>query len=94
MALCVAIVPGTDGGKMSKSLGNVIQPLAPAKLLKKQVMGIVTDSTPVEDPKDPETCNVFALLKLLAPERELPTGIFHAAEHLLIEELVASAAVE
>jgi tryptophanyl-tRNA synthetase len=66
----VAVVPGTDGQKMSKSYGNTIDIFAEEKTLKKQVMGIVTDSTPVEDPKDPETCNVFTLYKLLASEAE------------------------
>ncbi|MBT4917224.1 tryptophan--tRNA ligase [Candidatus Peregrinibacteria bacterium] len=66
----VAVVPGTDGQKMSKSYGNTIEIFADEKTLKKQVMGIVTDSTPVEDPKDPEKCNVFTLYKLIATEEE------------------------
>ena len=67
----VPIVPGTDGQKMSKSYGNTIDIFAEGQALKKQVMGIVTDSTPVEAPKDPEKCNVFALYKLFAtPEEE------------------------
>lgn len=61
----VKTVPGTDGQKMSKSYGNTIDIFAPAKILKKQVMGILTDSTPLEEPKDPDTCNVFALYELL-----------------------------
>ena len=61
----VMTIPGTDGRKMSKSYGNVIDVFLPKKQLKKQIMGIQTDSTPLEDPKDPETCNVFALYKLL-----------------------------
>jgi tryptophanyl-tRNA synthetase len=65
------IVPGTDGQKMSKSYGNVIELFGPAKAVKKTIMSIKTDSTPVEDPKEPERCNVFALLKLLAPADEL-----------------------
>ncbi len=67
----VAVVPGTDGQKMSKSYGNTIEIFAPEKQLKKQVMGIVTDSTPVEDPKDPDKCNVFTLYKLLANNDEI-----------------------
>jgi len=67
----VAIVPGTDGRKMSKSYGNTLEIFEPEKGLKKKVMRIVTDSTPVEDPKDPDKCNVFALLKLLASADEL-----------------------
>jgi tryptophanyl-tRNA synthetase len=67
----VAIVPGTDGRKMSKSYGNTLEIFEPEKALKKKVMRIVTDSTPVEDPKDPDKCNVFALLKLVASDDEL-----------------------
>lgn len=67
----VAVVPGTDGQKMSKSYGNTIDIFAPEATLKKQIMGIVTDSTPVEEPKDPSKCNVFTLYKLLASEREI-----------------------
>jgi tryptophanyl-tRNA synthetase len=59
-------VPGTDGNKMSKSRGNIIDVFLPEKQLKKQISGIVTDSTPLEDPKNPDTCNAFALYKLLA----------------------------
>lgn len=59
-------VPGTDGEKMSKSKGNIINLFQPDKKLRKQLMGIVTDSTPMEDPKDPTNDNVFALYKLLA----------------------------
>jgi len=60
------IIPGTDGQKMSKSYGNVIDIFLPEKELKKQIMGIVTDSTPLEDPKDPSTCNVVTLYRLVA----------------------------
>ena len=63
-------VPGTDGQKMSKSYGNTIDIFAEGKALQKTVMGIVTDSTPVEAPKDPETCNVFALYSLFATDEE------------------------
>ncbi|HSA34350.1 MAG TPA: tryptophan--tRNA ligase [bacterium] len=66
----VAVVPGTDGRKMSKSYGNTIEMFASEKELKKQVMGIVTDSTPLEQPKDPDTCKVFALYKLFATPQE------------------------
>jgi tryptophanyl-tRNA synthetase len=61
------IIPGTDGQKMSKSKNNTINVFLPEKDLRKQIMGIQTDSTPLEDPKDPEKCNVFALYALLAP---------------------------
>jgi tryptophanyl-tRNA synthetase len=65
-----AIVPGLDGQKMSKSYDNTIPIFLDDKPLRKRVMAIKTDSTPVEDPKDPDTCNLFALLKLfMAPER-------------------------
>jgi tryptophanyl-tRNA synthetase len=62
----VAIVPGTDGRKMSKSYGNTIPIFGEGKPLKKTIMSIQTDSTPLEDPKDPENDNVFALIKLFA----------------------------
>ncbi|MCG3128025.1 MAG: Tryptophan--tRNA ligase [Phycisphaerae bacterium] len=65
-----AIVPGVDGQKMSKSYGNTIDLFGEPKAMKKRIMAIVTDSTPVDAPKDPENCNVFALLKLLAPPEE------------------------
>lgn len=67
----VKTVPGTDGQKMSKSYGNTIDLFAPAKQLKKQVMGITTDSTPLEEPKNPDTCNVFTLYALLADETQV-----------------------
>ena len=67
----VAVVPGTDGRKMSKSYGNIIEPLVESKQLKKQVMSIETDSTPLDDPKDPDTCNVFAIYKLFADTDEI-----------------------
>ncbi len=59
-------VPGTDGKKMSKSYGNIVDIFLPEKKLRKNVMAIVTDSTPMEAPKNPDTCNVFQLYKLLA----------------------------
>ena len=62
----VAIVLGTDGKKMSKSYGNTIPIFGEGKPLKKTIMSIQTDSTPLEDPKNPETDNVFALIKLFA----------------------------
>jgi len=64
-------VPGTDGGKMSKSSGNIINLFLPDKQLRKQIMKIKTDSTPLEEPKDPDTCNLFALYKLLASTEEI-----------------------
>jgi tryptophanyl-tRNA synthetase len=60
----VGVVPGTDGRKMSKSYGNTIPLWASKKKLRKAVMRIVTDSKGLEDPKDPDTCNVFSLYKL------------------------------
>jgi tryptophanyl-tRNA synthetase len=67
----VAVVPGTDGQKMSKSYDNHIELFGNAKQAKKRIMGIKTDSTPVEDPKDPDKCNVMTLLKLLASPEEV-----------------------
>lgn len=66
----VAVVPGIDGRKMSKSYGNAIGIFDEGKELKSRVMGIVTDSTPLEAPKDPATDNVFALIKLFASDEE------------------------
>lgn len=65
------LVPGTDGEKMSKSRGNFIDIFLPEKELKKQVMSIETDSTPLEEPKNPDTCNVYNLYKLLGNETEI-----------------------
>ena len=65
------IVPGVDGQKMSKSYGNTIDLFGEPKAVRKRIMGVKTDSTPVEEPKHPERCNVFALLKLLAPPDEV-----------------------
>ncbi len=67
----VAVVPGTDGQKMSKSYKNTIEIFEPEKSVSKKVMRIVTDSTPVDEPKDPDNCNVFALLRLVASTEEL-----------------------
>ena len=61
-------VPGTDGGKMSKSKNNIIDVFLPEKQLRKQVMGIATDSTPLDEPKDPESCTVFSLYHMVAEE--------------------------
>jgi tryptophanyl-tRNA synthetase len=66
----VATVPGTDGRKMSKSYNNTIGIFDEGSELKKKVMSIETDSTPLESPKDPTTCNVFALIKLFAPAEQ------------------------
>ena len=65
----IMTIPGTDGQKMSKSYGNVIDIFLPEKQLKKQVMSIVTDSLPIEEPKNPESCNVIKIFRLIA-ERE------------------------
>ncbi|MDL5510211.1 tryptophan--tRNA ligase [Arenibacter sp. M-2] len=64
-------VPGTDGTKMSKSKGNLISLFQTDKQLRKQIMGIQTDSTPMEAPKNPDTDNVFALYKILATENQV-----------------------
>ncbi len=67
----VAVVPGLDGRKMSKSYGNTIEIFDEPEVLRKKVMSVKTDSTPVEAPKNPETCNAFALFRLVAPPEEL-----------------------
>lgn len=66
----VMLVPGIDGQKMSKSLHNFINIFLPEKELKKVILSIVTDATPLEAPKNPDTCNVFALYKLIATEQQ------------------------
>lgn len=65
------LIPGTDGEKMSKSRNNFINIFLPEKKLRKQVMKIATDSKELEDVKDPETCNVFALYKLVATDLQI-----------------------
>ncbi len=60
----VAIVPGTDGQKMSKSYGNTIEMFAEDSVLKKQIMNIITNSTPLEESKNPDTCNVYNIFKV------------------------------
>jgi tryptophanyl-tRNA synthetase len=67
----LATIPGLDGQKMSKSYGNTIGIFLEAKELKKRVMAITTDATPVEDPKDPGKCNLFKLFQLFAPKDRL-----------------------
>ena len=64
------LVPGTDGSKMSKSKGNTINLFLPDKQLRKQIMKIETDSTPMEEPKNPENCNVYNLYKLIGTAEE------------------------
>jgi len=99
----VATVPGIDGRKMSKSYGNTINIFDEGSLLKKKVMSIQTDSTPLDEPKDPEGCNVFALIRLFADETERKEiagkykaggyGYGHAKKELLslVNEYFASA---
>ena len=65
------LIPGTDGEKMSKSRNNYIDIFLPEKQLRKQIMSIVSDSTPLEEPKNPDTCHTFALYKLLANESQV-----------------------
>ena len=67
----VMTIPGTDGQKMSKSYGNIIDIFLPEKELRKQVMSIVTDSTPMEAPKNPDKDNVFAIYSLLGTETQV-----------------------
>jgi tryptophanyl-tRNA synthetase len=64
-------IPGTDGEKMSKSKGNLINIFQTDKLLRKQIMGILTDSTSMEEPKDPDSDTVFALYSILASEESV-----------------------
>jgi tryptophanyl-tRNA synthetase len=64
-------IPGTDGQKMSKSRGNIINIFLDDKALRKQIMTIETDSTPLEEPKDPDTCKIFGLYKLLADTQQI-----------------------
>ena len=71
----VMIVPGTDGKKMSKSYNNFIDIFLPDKKLRKQIMGIKTDSTSMEDKKDAEVCNIYKIYKLLSTE-EQATALF------------------
>jgi len=65
------LIPGTDGAKMSKSKGNIINIFLPKNQLKKQINSIETDSTPLEEPKNPDTCNAFAIYKLLATQSQI-----------------------
>jgi tryptophanyl-tRNA synthetase len=67
----VAVVPGVDGQKMSKTYGNTIELFGPEKALRKKVMSIVTDSKGLDDPKDPNACNVFALYRLFASPEQI-----------------------
>ncbi|MGE0589582.1 MAG: tryptophan--tRNA ligase [Cyclobacteriaceae bacterium] len=86
-------IPGTDGQKMSKSYGNIIDIFLSEKELKKQIMSIVTDSTPLEEPKNPDTDNVFAIYKLIATPQQTEAlkqkylagnfGYGHAKQELL-----------
>lgn len=66
-------VPGTDGQKMSKSRGNIINIFLDDKALRKQIMAIESDSTPLEEPKNPDTCNIFAIYKLVANTDQIAT---------------------
>jgi tryptophanyl-tRNA synthetase len=67
------LVPGTDGRKMSKSYKNFINIFLPEKELKKQIAGIVTDAKQLEEPKDPDTCHVFAIYKIVANAEQVNT---------------------
>ena len=97
------LIPGTDGEKMSKSRGNTIDIFLDDKKLRKQIMSIQTDSTPLEDPKDWKTCNCFAIYSLLANDEQIKTmkanyengnyGYGHAKQ-ALFELIVDTFAVE
>ncbi|MGN0871404.1 MAG: tryptophan--tRNA ligase [Victivallales bacterium] len=67
----VAVIPGTDGQKMSKSYNNTIELFGNEKAIRKKIMSIPTDSTPMEAPKDPDKCNIFALFKLFSNEQQV-----------------------
>lgn len=90
------IVPGIDGQKMSKSYGNAINLFDPAESTRKRVMSIKTDSTPVEAPKNPDTCSVFALFRLMAPaeetaalrDRYLSSGMGYGEAKKMLAEVV------
>lgn len=92
------LIPGTDGEKMSKSRNNFINIFLPDKKLRKQIMAIETDSKGLEEPKDPDSCNAFALYRLIAPEEKVAAmrekylagnyGYGHAKQELF-EELCA-----
>lgn len=69
----VMTIPGTDGQKMSKSYGNIIDVFLPEKQLRKNVMQIVTESIPLEEPKNPDTCNVFSIYSILASKEQSAT---------------------
>jgi tryptophanyl-tRNA synthetase len=75
-----AVVPGLDGRKMSKSYGNVIPLFESEKTLRKTIMRIVTNSQTVEEPKDPDTCQIFQLYKLFAEKSEQDSlaGLYRA----------------
>jgi tryptophanyl-tRNA synthetase len=93
-----AKVPGIDGQKMSKSYGNTIEIFAEGNELKKKVMSVVTDSTPMGQPLNPDTCNVFALYSLFATpeEKQALAGQYRAgsigyggAKKMLLEKITA-----
>src|SRR5690606_38163408 len=97
------LVPGTDGEKMSKSKGNTIDIFLNDKQLRKQIMSIQTDSTPLEAPKDWKTCNCFAIYSLLASDEQVKTmktnyengGYgYGAAKQALYELIVETFAVQ
>ena len=99
----VMTIPGTDGRKMSKSYKNYINIFQTDKALRKSIMGIVTDDTALEDPKDTESCNVFALYKLLASPEEVQkmrenyaagNYVYGHAKQALFECIVAKFAKE
>ena len=77
------LIPGTDGEKMSKSRNNFIDIFLPEKQLRKQIMSIVSDSTPLEEPKNPATCPTFALYKLLASPAQIEqmTANYHGGNY-------------
>ncbi len=97
----IMTIPGTDGHKMSKSYNNTIDVFLPEKELRKQVMSIITDSTPLEEPKNPDQCTVFRLYSLVAAEAKVAEmranylaggyGYGHAKQELFVQLLTVFA---
>ena len=81
-------IPGVDGNKMSKSKDNVINIFLSDKKLRNQIMSIATDSTPIEEPKDPYSCNVFHLYSLMASQKnieKMKSNYLRKGKYLILE---------
>jgi tryptophanyl-tRNA synthetase len=88
------LIPGTDGQKMSKSANNTINIFLDDKALRKQIMTIETDSTPLESPKNSETCNVFAIYKLIKYQNESQDFGYGHAKQMLFELVISKFQIE